>query len=176
MKAFIRKSEIQKVIKRLDLADDRIRDQIGDALGYAGMNVESNAKVNAPVNLNRLRSSIQHDLDRRNLAVSIKAGGTSPRGDLFYAPFVEFGTKSKVRVPAGYSQFAAQYKGSRTGTFQQLLKAITQWVKDKRIDEDAAFPIALSIAKKGIRAQPYLVPAFERERQPLIQRLKKIKP
>ena len=176
MKAFIRKSEIQKVVKRLNLSDARIRTQIGDALGYAGLNVESQAKVNAPVNLGRLRSSIQHDLDRKNLSVSIKAGGASPKGDLFYAPFVEFGTKRKVRVPAGYSQFAAQYKGSRRGNFQQLLKAIAQWVKDKRIDPEATFPIALSIAKNGIRAQPFLIPAFERERQPLLQRLKKIKP
>jgi len=176
MKAFIKTEDLKKALKRLDVTDDRIRQQIVNNLGVAGLNVESQAKVNTPVNLGRLRSSIQQNLDAKNMQVNIKAGGTSPRGDLFYAPFVEFGTKGKVRVPAGYAQFAYQYKGSRTGTFIELLSSITQWVADKGIDPDAAFPIAMSIAKNGIRAQPYLIPAFEREAPQLVRRLKKIKP
>jgi hypothetical protein len=51
---------------------------------------------------------------------------------LSYAPYIEFGTGGKVTIPAGYEQFASQFKGSKGGTFAQLLKApLIEWVKSK---------------------------------------------
>jgi hypothetical protein len=53
------------------------------------------------------------------------------------------------------------------------------WVKRKGIgngknDKGVAYVIARSILQKGLRPQPFLIPAYEQEKPKLIQRLKKL--
>jgi hypothetical protein len=47
-----------------------------------------------------------------------------------YGAFVEFGTKGKARVPAGFEDVAARFKGFK-GNGGKLYDAIYQWVKRK---------------------------------------------
>ena len=112
-----------------------------------------------------------------------------------YAAYIEFGTGGKVTIPAGYEQFASQFKGGKGGTFAQLLKALMEWVKRKGIvgtysvktgrrtgnksiqqkqNESAAYAIALSILKKGLRPHPFLIPAYEQEIPKLKTNIKRI--
>lgn len=114
-----------------------------------------------------------------------------------YAPFVEFGTKTKVQVPAELKDFAIQFKGhgSTSFDFDEFLLSILGWVKRKGIagrfsvktrrrlgsknqqfDEDfaAAYPIALSILKKGITPQPFFFPPFLTAKKKLIKNVQKI--
>lgn len=114
-----------------------------------------------------------------------------------YAPFIEFGTKTKVQVPAELKDFAMQFKGQGSGTFDfdEFLLSILGWVKRKGIagrfsvktrrrlgsknqqfDEDfaAAYPIALSILKKGIKPQPFFFPPFLTAKKKLIENVQKI--
>ncbi len=92
----------------------------------------------------------------------------------FYAPYVEFGTKSRVQIPPEIAQYASQFKGKGGGSFDELLKQIRLWCKRKGIDEKAAYPIALELAKKGRKATPFLYPAFKAEEQKFIARIKKV--
>ena len=168
----VKQSEINKLMRELQGRGKEYEKAVTQVVHKSALNIESGAKQNITtqaVDTSRLRSSIVSELDQSKPSANVHT-------NVFYAPYVEFGTKRKVRVPAGYSKFAEQFKGSRGGSFQQLLKAIAKWVKRKGIDPKAVFPIALSIAKNGIQARPFLIPAFESERQPLLQRLKKIKP
>jgi hypothetical protein len=48
-----------------------------------------------------------------------------------YAAYMEFGTKKKAKIPAGLADVAAKFQGPTGGTFKDLLKAITAWVKRK---------------------------------------------
>ena len=94
----------------------------------------------------------------------------------FYAPFMEFGTKGKYRPIPGTEAIAAQFKGYKGGDFMELLRNIVRWVKRKGItgtysvktrrrtgskinqlaeDYSAAWPIAMSILKHGVRPHPY---------------------
>lgn len=68
-----------------------------------------NAVRNAPVNKkvgrgNRLRSSIHMVFSPSRLSSTVTANAN-------YAPYQEFGTGNRVRVPAGYETFAWQFKG-----------------------------------------------------------------
>ena len=95
---------------------------------------------------------------------------------VFYAPYMEFGTKGNYRPIPGTEQIAAQFKGGKGGDFMQLLRMIARWVKRKGIsgvysvrtrrrtgsrinqlaeDYSAAWPIAMSILKNGIKPHPY---------------------
>lgn len=94
----------------------------------------------------------------------------------FYAPFMEFGTKGKYTPIPGTEQIAAAFKGYKGGDFQELLRMIVRWVARKGIsgrysvktrkrlgskvdkyaeDYAAAWPIALSVLRNGIKPHPF---------------------
>jgi len=77
-----------------------------------------------------------------------------------YSAYVEFGTGTKVQIPAGFESLAAKYRGKGGGTFDQLLENIKDWCRRKGIDEKLAYPIAVSIVRTGIKPQPYFIPAY----------------
>ena len=176
IKAFVSTKDIQKTLKDIDIKREDIRENIMNELNYTGLKVQSEAKLKAPSNDGRLRASIGTiNATMTDLTTAVVAGGESPNeGMVNYAPYVEFGTKKKVRVPAGYEQLARQYKGKTGKKFADLKSAIARWADKKGIPEEAVFPIAMSIAKNGVPAQPFLIPAFEGEKNKLIQRLKKV--
>ena len=89
-----------------------------------------------------------------------------------YGAYVEFGTGAKVKVPAELSKVAAQFKGKKAGSFEEGLRAIKDWCRNKGIDEGAAYPIFMSILKKGQEPRPYLYPAFVKGRIQYIKDLK----
>lgn len=148
--------------------------EVDRALQSAANDWANAAVRDAPVYDGKLRGSI----------TSKKAGTLhySVSANVFYAPYVEFGTKKRVDIPAGLQDIAAQYKGAKAGSgdFKALVLAIEKWVKKNRIktvgDKDAkavkagkysetkrraktysaaAFWIALSIIKNGIKPHPY---------------------
>ena len=67
-----------------------------------------------------------------------------------------------------------QFKGGRGGSSEELEKSIARWADAKNIDPEAVFPIAMNIAKFGVKAQPFLFPSFFAERPKLIRKLKRI--
>ena len=47
----------------------------------------------------------------------------------FYAPFIEFGTKTKFKPYPGTEEFASQYRGGeKRGDWMDMLKSIYLWV------------------------------------------------
>lgn len=66
--------------------------------------VQRGAKQRCPVDTGRLRASIAMEPFKGGLTIDV---GTKVK----YAPYVEFGTGSKVRVPSGAESTAAQFKG-----------------------------------------------------------------
>lgn len=118
---------------------------------------------------------VQHEL--ANSISYLKSGAAAEIfANVFYAPFVEFGTKGNYRPIPGMEQIAAEFKGQTRGDIKEMLRAIVKWVgrkgltgrysvktrkrlgtKVQKQDEDlkAAWPIMMSILKNGIRPHPY---------------------
>ncbi len=113
-----------------------------------------------------------------------------------YSPFREFGTKSRKQIPAELQDYAKQFnlKGPNIG-FDAFFLIILDWVHRKGIagrfnvkskrrigskskqteeDFDVAWPIALSILKKGTHPQPFFFKPFFDERKALVERVRKI--
>jgi HK97 gp10 family phage protein len=162
-------SGLRQALAQLEKIKNKQQAEIKRAFTVSALNVEREAKRNAPVNMGRLRSDIQRSTDFDD--------GMVVRAEVFntvdYAPFIEFGTKSNVNVPAELTQYALQFKASKTGSFDELLQNIAEWANRKGIDPEAVFPIARKIAREGIEARPYLFPAWERERPKLLNELRK---
>jgi len=148
------------------LSDQKVvQDDISDEMNASVLNMQLDAKRMAPKNLGTLSQSLQIDISQP-LSKSVFATAS-------YAPYVEFGTGGQVSIPPGWESEAAAAQG-KGGKFKDMLLAIRDWCLRKGIDPKAAYPIAVSILRKGIRPQPFFVPAYEAERPKLIQRIKNL--
>lgn len=126
------------------------------------------AKTDAPADQGALMGAISY-FEKSPLSFEVVA-------QKFYAPFMEFGTKGKYRPIPGTEAIAAQFKGFKGGDFQELLRMIVRWVHRKGIagtysvktrkrtgskvnqfaeDYSVAWPIAMSILKKGVSPHPF---------------------
>ena len=189
-KIFLNVNGMDKIFNDFKKYTEKIKVDIALEINASALNIQSNAKKNAPVNFGTLRNSIQlvEELGQGKLLYTI--GSKLP-----YAPYVEFGTGPKTSVPANYNEFAMQFKGNKRGTFKQMIEALMLWVKAKGLtgtysvktgkrlgskqknqtqDKSAAYAIAISILKKGLRPQPYLIPAYEKEIPKLKENIKKV--
>ncbi len=116
--------------------------------------IEGDAKRLAPKNFGKLAQSISHSKPKPlNRKVTVNE---------FYGAYMEFGTGAKVKVPAEFKDMAAEFKGSRGGTWKQGLESIKIWCRSKGIDEKAAYPIFAKILGAGINPQPFLFPAWQK--------------
>lgn len=179
---------INNLINDLGKLNKAVANEVGDEIAASALNIEKNAKRLAPVNIGTLRRSI-YTKRINKLTYKVAAGAS-------YAPYLEFGTGGKVSIPVGYESYAASFKGKSQGTYYDFLMALVEWIKRKGIkagtysvktqrrlgskatkfNEDVAMAerIAYSILKKGIRAQPFLIPSFEQEIPQLFIRIKKL--
>ena len=183
-------SGLDEVLKKLDVK--KLEREITGELIYFGTQVSLDAKNNVENNGTTDRGDLAGSIDFKSdhpLSVSIFANKD-------YAAYIEFGTRKfaasyVATLPPDWQTFAAQYKGGGGGSFQEFLMRITEWVKRKGFaaavtksgnksksvnsvngEKEAAYRIALSILRNGIKAQPFLFPAFEKNRPELIKNLK----
>lgn len=106
-----------------------------------------------------------------------------------FAPSIEFGTRGKVdfsdqpaELRSVLQQYAMQFKGTPTGTWDEFWREMIEWVKRKGLtgvysvktrkrltaakydndaeDEGLAWLIARSIYLHGIPARPFFFPAY----------------
>jgi HK97 gp10 family phage protein len=165
-------TNISEVSAKLQSLDKKVQQDVKDEINASALNIQSGAKRLAPVNLGQLRNSIY--LKEK----TIKDGYVFTIGSsASYAPYVEFGTGGKVSIPKGFEQLASGFKGKKAGTFKDMVQALTLWVRRKGIgggkDKSVAYAIAISILRKGMRPQPFLIPAFEIEKPKMINNIKK---
>ena len=150
--------QVEDAIKKIDAKASK---GLSDEMSAAALNIEKSAKRMAPGNLGKLRQSINHDTGN-SLFKSVFS-------TVEYAPYVEFGTRGKAKIPAGFEAFAAQYKGKGA---KGAWKAIEFWIKRKGIDPKLTFVIFRAIMRNGIAPQPFMIPAYEKEKPALLKRLK----
>ena len=112
-----------------------------------------------------------------------------------YSSFMEWGTKSKKKVPAELSSYASTLPYNKTGDYYDFLKAILEWVERKGIASrfsvktksklkhtkadnerivQAAEAIAFSIMKHGVNPHPFFFIQMPVVEAKLIERVKTI--
>jgi len=179
---------LDSYLKRLETAKKTVQAEVSGEIGDAAFKFRDDAA----------RTAVANGGDRGTLAKSISA----QQNNLFnwtvavgatYGAFVEFGTKGKARVPAGFEDVAARFKGFK-GNGGKLYDAIYQWVKrkgltatysvktqrrtkskgeDKRTQQ-IAFLIARSIYRYGITPKPFFYMQVTPVRNQLFERIKVI--
>ena len=163
---------LSDVLKKLETLDAKVQQEVKDEISASALNIQSVAKRLAPVKFSQLRNSIYLKEQKVDKGIVFTIGAKAS-----YAPYVEFGTGGKVSIPAGFEELASGFKGKKAGTFKDMVQALTLWVRRKGIgggnDKSIAYAIAISILRKGMRPQPFLIPSFETEKPKMINNIKK---
>ena len=179
---------LDSYLKRLQTAKKTVQAEVSGEIGDAALKFRDDAA----------RTAVANGGDRGTLAKSISAQQNSPFNwtvavGATYGAFVEFGTKGKARVPAGFEDVAAKFKGFN-GNGGKLYDAIYQWVKRKGITatysvktkrrtkskgedkrtQQIAFLIARSIYRYGITPKPFFYMQVTPVRNQLFERIKVI--
>jgi len=144
--------EFEEKLKRMP---DILASEVDGECGAAAKEWDELAKLMAPKDVGFLVGGISnYRKEKMWWEVTSKAN---------YSAYMEWGTKSRVSVPADLTAYASQFKG---GGGKGLTKEfIYAWCKRKGIPENAWWPIFISIVTKGVKPQPFFfiqVPIVEK--------------
>lgn len=157
---------ISELLARLKAAPANLTAAISAELQDGAQAIAAEAKQRAPADQGILRNEIGAS-KTNDLSFQVFSGAS-------YSPFLEFGTLSKVDIPAGLEEYAAQFKsGGLTGVGSSLTlkEAIFAWCSRQGIDEKLWYPIYVSIAVNGIHPQPFFFPAVDRQSPIIVKRV-----
>lgn len=161
----INKVNTKKLEKAFEKYGERAIEAVEEVNLEAASTVSQVAKKTVSVDRGTLRNSIRIDqFDKINYNV-----GTN----LPYAPYIEFGTGRKVRIPTEFKELANRARKNKGGDFKQGLENIKRWCKRKGIDERLAYVIFVNILTNGIEAKPFFYPAFVQARRNYNKDMKK---
>ncbi|MBA3830208.1 MAG: HK97 gp10 family phage protein [Taibaiella sp.] len=143
-----------------------ISNEIDAEIGFACDEAVGFMQTDAPADQGFLRNHISKEhVGRMNYNIVAQSD---------YAAYVEFGTRSKVQIPAGLEAVAASFKGRSNISAIDAKTAIFEWCARKGIDKELWYTIFISIMVKGIRPHPFFFRNFERVKKPLLDRIQKI--
>lgn len=180
----VKLSGLEKVLKGFKDFPEKIQREIGYEFKAASEEIERIAKRNAPKDQGQLiRAITTKELDLAKYEVVAQNQ---------IAPIMEFGTKSNARVDSEFATYAASFKGMTVNGTGTLKENILAWVKRKKIGQgrggpavrrrrkggeqekefkSIAFLIARKIAREGVKAHPFLMPAFKEVKRGLIKNI-----
>lgn len=157
---------VDQVIRELRSYGKDMEKLIDAETNDVALQIEADAKRLAPKNFGKLAQSISKE--------KIKESQYKISTQEMYAGYMEFGTGTKVSIPAEFKDIAATFKGNKTGTYQQGLESIKLWCKAKGIDEKYAWVIFATILGAGVNPQPFLYPAWIKGKKDYLDNLKKL--
>lgn len=179
---FIDVTELIKAAQKLKGMEKELAESVDQVLNANAVEIATKAKKLAPVDMGGLRGSINPDVSKP-LSKSVSV-------NVFYAPFIEFGTGKYAAayvgsLPPDWAAMALKFKGKKGGgDYFDFLNNILDWVKrtglstvvnsytGKKVGGKAAKEnlvvlaeaIAWSILRKGVKPHPFLFPAYEQQR------------
>lgn len=134
--------EFQRKLKALP---PQLKKQAGALVYDAAQLWEEKAKLDAPKDQGRLVGMI------RAKKVAEMTSETVSAAD--YSAYIEWGTKSRVRVPAELASYANEFRGGRSnGNAKEMIYA---WMNRVGIPADKQWFVYISIVTKGIHPHPY---------------------
>lgn len=104
-------SEIERFKAFTRGVSEQNRQECDQLIKQTAMTTQRRAMMFAPVNYGFLRRSVGYKIDGMMSAL-IWAGGAGSGINVKYAPYVEFGTGTRVSVPGDVKDYAIQFKGA----------------------------------------------------------------
>lgn len=155
-------AEYQRLLKK---AGKSLNEEARMYVYDAALSLEEKAKMSAPTDQGRLKNSIRTKSIESGYEVVV---------DSVQAPWMEWGTKSRVQIPSELASYAAQFKGEgQSGAKKgEAKRAIFDWAKRKGIPPERWYLIYRSIMRYGVQPQPFFFKHLPAVRQQLLNDLK----
>ena len=141
-------SSVRQMATTYKGGDRIVLDETRKGISRSVIQIEADAKRIVPTDTHTLQRSITHEVQTSGANVTGRVGS-----NLVYAPVVEYGRSPGRMPPPG---------------------ALAGWLRRKGIDEQYAFVVARSIARRGTRPRPYLKPALEKNRQAISREMDQV--
>lgn len=153
----------QALQRKWNLLNQRMRGALKRLVLQYTRELVNEAKRNTPVDMGQLRSRIQPSFFRNGLSARVEA-------KTGYAAFVEYGTGPLGRTtarntPSGYVHSVAIKRPPPDVIFEWVWRnrknmGGSSWTKSQAAG--VAYLIGRSIGRRGLRARPFLGPAFRK--------------
>lgn len=174
---------LDKVLGVFNKMPVTVQRELSNELKVTAAEIRDGAKKDAPTDEARLKQSIS--------SRQINVTSFDIVAQYSYAGYLEFGTKTKVSIPAGLESVASQLRGPSGDPQTNPLAALKAWVKRKglastysvktqrrtksrseaALTKQIAFLIWRHIRKFGIKPQPYFFKQLKIAEPKLRQRL-----
>ena len=183
----VRVKGLDSLVSRIKEYPDKMQKAVDSVLSAGAVSVAGLGAELAPYDEGRLRQG-----QSANTTTFLSKQVTN---NVFYAPYVEFGTGRKVKVPPGLEDVAAQFKGpAGQGNFEQMVDRLMGWVRRKGIagtysvrsrrrlgnplrqaieERQLAIFLAKRILKNGIKPQPFFFRALDALEPDILKNVKK---
>lgn len=159
---------LDEAIAKLNQLPKRVQSELKAELKLSAETIRRNAIRDAPADQGKLRNSIVVTTNS-DVSYSVVVQNN-------YAAYMEFGTKSKAKIPAELTAYAAQFRGKGAATGINPIDALEAWVRRKGIagtysvkskrrlgnaavkksqDRAVAFLIWQKIKKRGVTPHPF---------------------
>ena len=156
-------------LARIKAAPANIQKLVDDEVQFAALNFRDGAKRDL-ANQGGGNGALMGSIAATNEGV-MKARVSV---NLFYAPYVEFGTKKKVKIEPGFEDVAASAKGlPKRGTWKDFIASLTVWAGRKGI-KGSVYAIARSIMLYGISPKPFFFKQYTPVRNKLKSRIENL--
>lgn len=161
---------LQKVLSSVKNLSQDIQKEVDMELSAATQEMATISKNLAPVDQGFLRNNISADTTTfLNKELISQAE---------YSAFIEFGTKTYVKVPRGLENIASQFrgkkgKGSLFNNIRNWLSRVDKGLNKKELDRKARY-ISYIIATKGIKPKPFFFRAYDIVKPKMLKNIKRV--
>lgn len=152
--------------RKLKSLPKEITREVDAEIEVGAMEIAALAKRAAPADMGILRGEIV-PIKEKELQWSVFSQAE-------YSAFVEFGTRSKVQIPAGLEDEAARLRRDKTQSSLTAKEAIFAWCKRKGIDEKAWYPIFIKLMTVGMTPHPFFFRQLDVVRPKIIAGIKNV--
>lgn len=171
MKVTVKQPDFSAAVLRLDKISKSKLEEIEDEVQDTADQAVQLMKSSSPINEGRLRGSISREAVTPYL-YNIVAQSK-------YAAYMEFGTRTLVKIPPGAEEVAAQARNQKGGSIQDMEKSITRWARLKGItngenERSVVFLIMRKLLKIGVKPQPFFYNNIQKVAPGFIKRLTEI--
>lgn len=156
--AYVEIKGLKALKKKLIDIPDRVVEEVEPIMYEAANDFANRAIADAPRDQGILIQEIS-SYQEGKLKFAVVSGAE-------WSAFIEWGTRSRVQVPADLQAYAAQFKALRLGG-KEVKRKIFEWCKRVGIPEEFWYPTFIAIMTKGIHPHPF----FFKQREPVYKKL-----
>jgi hypothetical protein len=160
---------LPELLNNISQLSNAIQDEVTGEILDTVFKISGKQKRKAPIDQGGLRRGIGFQERKTKDRVFFELFSNSE-----ISAYQEFGTRLRVRVPAGLEQIANEARGSGIRTSLTAKQAIYAWCQRLGIEKRAWYPIFITLMTVGIIPKQFFFQPFFDEERLLLEKIERI--